>query len=30
MIDYTLFTNTLDRIRDMAPAVILSSHLPAA
>ncbi len=30
MIDYTLFTGTLDRIRDMAPTVILSSHLPAA
>jgi len=30
LIDYTLFTNTLDRIRDMAPTVILSSHLPAA
>ena len=30
MIDYTLFTNALDRIRDMAPTVILSSHLPMA
>jgi len=30
LIDYTLFTNTLDRIRAMAPTVILSSHLPMA
>ena len=28
--DYTRFTDTLNRIRDMAPKVILSSHLPVA
>jgi len=30
LIDYTLFANTLERIRDMTPTVILSSHLPVA
>jgi glyoxylase-like metal-dependent hydrolase (beta-lactamase superfamily II) len=28
--DYTQFMDTLDRVRDMAPTIILSSHLPMA
>jgi flavorubredoxin len=30
MVDKNLFTDTLDRVREMAPEVILSGHLPAA
>lgn len=30
MTDYNQFTGTLGRIRDLAPSVILSSHLPVA